>query len=149
MEVIYKIADNIISSLGFDTAENMAAIYQGKSGVCLHANDFDVPEPFQASLAGGDGALAAGILRQHLADDEYLVAPRAHRVGDDALCFAVAIHFRRVDQRDAEIDAMTQRRDFVGAPARALAHAPGAKTEDRNLCAGRQRRCWNVSTGHG
>lgn len=54
MEVIYKIADNIISSLGFDTAENMAAIYQGKSGVSLHANDFGVPEPFQASAVDFD-----------------------------------------------------------------------------------------------
>jgi len=50
MKVVYNISDNIISSLGFTTAENMASIYQGCSGVSLHTNDFGIPEPFQASL---------------------------------------------------------------------------------------------------
>ena len=54
MKVVYKIADNIISSLGFSTAENMAAINQGQSGVVLHANEFGVPEPFQASAVPSD-----------------------------------------------------------------------------------------------
>jgi 3-oxoacyl-[acyl-carrier-protein] synthase I len=49
MKVIYKIADNIISSLGIDTAENMAAIYSGQSGICLNEDRFGIPEPFQAS----------------------------------------------------------------------------------------------------
>jgi 3-oxoacyl-[acyl-carrier-protein] synthase I len=49
MKVVYKIADNIISSLGFTTTENMAAINSGQSGIALLANEFGVPEPFQAS----------------------------------------------------------------------------------------------------
>jgi len=50
MKVVYKIADNIISSLGFTTAENMAAINLGQSGIALHENKFGIPEPFQASV---------------------------------------------------------------------------------------------------
>lgn len=54
MKVVYKIADNIISSLGFTTAENMAAINLGKSGIVLHENKFGIPEPFQASVIDFD-----------------------------------------------------------------------------------------------
>jgi 3-oxoacyl-[acyl-carrier-protein] synthase-1 len=54
MKVVYKIADNIISSLGITTAENMAAITMGKSGISLHNNYFEVPEPFQASAVEFD-----------------------------------------------------------------------------------------------
>jgi 3-oxoacyl-[acyl-carrier-protein] synthase-1 len=50
MKVVYKIADNIISSLGIDTAENMASIYSGQSGISLHSDGFGVTEPFQASV---------------------------------------------------------------------------------------------------
>jgi len=50
MKVVYKIADNIISSLGFTTAENMTAINEGQSGILLHSSRFNVPTPFQASL---------------------------------------------------------------------------------------------------
>jgi 3-oxoacyl-[acyl-carrier-protein] synthase-1 len=49
MKVVYKIADNTISSLGFTTAENMSAINQGNSGIKLHENEYGVPESFQAS----------------------------------------------------------------------------------------------------
>lgn len=49
MKVVYKIADNIISSLGIDTAENMAAIYSGKTGIVPHPDQFGIHEPFQAS----------------------------------------------------------------------------------------------------
>jgi 3-oxoacyl-[acyl-carrier-protein] synthase-1 len=54
MKVVYRIADNIISSLGFSTAENMSAINHGQSGVVMHANEFGVPEPFQASAVSFD-----------------------------------------------------------------------------------------------
>jgi 3-oxoacyl-[acyl-carrier-protein] synthase-1 len=49
MKVSYIIADNIISSLGFDTAGNMAAIYRAESGITRHKGNFGIPEPFQAS----------------------------------------------------------------------------------------------------
>jgi 3-oxoacyl-[acyl-carrier-protein] synthase-1 len=54
MKVVYKIADNIISSLGFTTSENMSAIDQGKSGIELPPNEFGLPESFQASVVKFD-----------------------------------------------------------------------------------------------
>jgi 3-oxoacyl-[acyl-carrier-protein] synthase I len=50
MKVIYRIADNIISSLGFTTAENMAAINCGQSGIVLHENELGIPGPLYASF---------------------------------------------------------------------------------------------------
>jgi len=49
--MIYKIGDNIISSLGFTTEENFNAVKQGISGVKHYdAGTFDLPEAFMASL---------------------------------------------------------------------------------------------------
>jgi 3-oxoacyl-[acyl-carrier-protein] synthase-1 len=48
---MYKIGDNIISSLGFTTGENFDAVKQGVSGIKQYnAGVFDLPEPFMASL---------------------------------------------------------------------------------------------------
>ena len=48
---MYKIGDNIISSLGFTTEENFNAVKQGISGVKHYdAGTFDLPETFMASL---------------------------------------------------------------------------------------------------
>jgi 3-oxoacyl-[acyl-carrier-protein] synthase-1 len=49
MNVTYRISDNIISSLGFTTSENMEAISQGKSGITLQEDKFGITEPFYAS----------------------------------------------------------------------------------------------------
>ena len=48
---MYKIGDNIISSLGFTTEENFHAVKQGISGVKHYdTGTFDLPEAFMASL---------------------------------------------------------------------------------------------------
>ncbi|GHU68500.1 hypothetical protein FACS189413_05530 [Bacteroidia bacterium] len=48
---MYKIGDNIISSLGFTTEENFANVKRGVSGVKHYdAGTFDLPEAFMASL---------------------------------------------------------------------------------------------------
>jgi 3-oxoacyl-[acyl-carrier-protein] synthase-1 len=48
---MYKIGDNIISSLGFTTEENFNAVKQGVSGVKQYtAETFGLPEAFMASL---------------------------------------------------------------------------------------------------
>lgn len=48
---MYKIGDNIISSLGFTTEENYKAVKQGISGVKYYAvGTFDLPEAFMAAL---------------------------------------------------------------------------------------------------
>ena len=49
--MIYKIGDNIISSLGFTTEENFNAVKQGIPGLKHYdAGTFDLPEAFMASL---------------------------------------------------------------------------------------------------
>ncbi|MDR1459541.1 MAG: beta-ketoacyl synthase [Bacteroidales bacterium] len=48
--MIYKVSDNIISSLGFSSHENYQAVREGKSGLRCCENEFDLPETFVASL---------------------------------------------------------------------------------------------------
>ena len=48
------------------------------------------------------------------------------------------VHFRRVDQRHAEIEAELQRRDLVGVTPAVLAHLPRAEPEHGDIDAGRQ-----------
>lgn len=52
--MIVKIADNIISPLGFDTASNYTAVKQGLSQLKRHEGVFGLPEPFVASLFDRD-----------------------------------------------------------------------------------------------
>lgn len=59
MKAAYITSDNIITSLGFSTAENMAAIYQGKSGISPQPDMFGIREAFQAS------AVNSGLLDQY------------------------------------------------------------------------------------
>lgn len=51
---VFIVSDNIISSLGFTTSENMEAMLNGKSGI-IEMNDPGIyPEPFQASAIDKD-----------------------------------------------------------------------------------------------
>lgn len=51
MAVVYKKADNIITSLGFSTAENFEAVVKGISGLSYHPEKtLGVPEAFYASV---------------------------------------------------------------------------------------------------
>ncbi len=45
-----KIADNIVSPLGFSTERNVSAVLGGVSGVRTHCGEFGIPEPFGAAL---------------------------------------------------------------------------------------------------
>ena len=62
-------------------------------------------EPLQAGLAGSNGALARGIRRQHLGDQEDFIATAGDRFAHHLFGTARSIHFRRVDQAQAEIEA--------------------------------------------
>jgi hypothetical protein len=57
------------------------------------------------------------------------------RFGDNLLRPAVAVHLRRVNQAHAKLDSRTQRCDFPGTRALALAHAPRALSEHWNALA--------------
>ena len=48
--MVYKLSDNIISSLGFSSLENYRAVKEGKSGLQLYENKFNIPSRFVASL---------------------------------------------------------------------------------------------------
>jgi 3-oxoacyl-[acyl-carrier-protein] synthase-1 len=48
--MIYKVSDNIISSLGFSSGENYQAVREGKTGLRYYEQGFGLPEPFVASL---------------------------------------------------------------------------------------------------
>ena len=52
--MVYKLSDNIISSLGFSSLENYQAVKNGKSGLMLHENKFGIPSPFVASLVDAE-----------------------------------------------------------------------------------------------
>ena len=55
--MIVKIADNITSPLGWDTASNYEAVLDNRSCLKLHEGKWGVPEPFMASLFE-DGAIS-------------------------------------------------------------------------------------------
>ena len=56
---------------------------------------------------------AAGVLRQHLADDEQVAArDAANRLGDQLFGAAAAVHLGGVDVREAPRDASAERRDL-------------------------------------
>ena len=48
--MVYKIADNIVSPLGTTTSQNYQAVKQGNTALSYHANKWDIPKPFTASV---------------------------------------------------------------------------------------------------
>ncbi|MBS1916147.1 MAG: beta-ketoacyl synthase [Bacteroidetes bacterium] len=50
MSEVFVVSDNIISPMGFTSAENMLRLKQNRSGIALHENTHFSPSPFYASL---------------------------------------------------------------------------------------------------
>ena len=48
--MIYSIGHNIISPLGFSSADNYNAVRKGRVGLALHNDLYDIPEPFYGSV---------------------------------------------------------------------------------------------------
>ena len=96
-------------------------------------------EALEAALAGGDGALARGVVGIDLADEVDVVAQGAHGVADDLLGLALAVHLGGVDEAQAELEAELHRLELGGPLGGALAHAPGAETQHRHLLTTLQR----------
>ena len=88
-----------------------------------------MPSRFRLLSQAAVSFLRAGVLRIDLADQEDLVAAALDRLADHFLGAAVAIHFGRVDQRQAEIEAEPQRGDVRPAywhdPPRSKCPCPG------------------------
>lgn len=53
-----RIADNIVSPLGFSSEANYAAVKAGQSAIRRHEGTFGVPQPFAASLFERDAVMA-------------------------------------------------------------------------------------------
>ena len=90
-------------------------------------------QPLQRALASRDRAAPRGVARQHLRNQENVIAPAGDGVGDDQL--GIAIHLRGVDMGHAEIEATPQRGDC--ALAIAAVDIPGALPDD-----GDRRTAW-------
>ena len=52
--MITKIADNIISPLGYDSNANFKAVLSGETMLCKHVDSFGLPVPFCGSLLNRD-----------------------------------------------------------------------------------------------
>ena len=50
MKRVFLASDNIVSPLGFTTADNYMAVKEGKTGIALHDNSFLSGDPFYASM---------------------------------------------------------------------------------------------------
>ena len=88
-------------------------------------------QPLERPLAGGDRSVARGVLRQHLGDEEDLVAPPGDRLADDLLGRARAVELGGVDVGHAEVEAAAERADDRGALA--PLDVPGALADDRHV----------------
>ena len=89
-------------------------------------------ESIQAPLASLGQFRSRRVVRICLGNDEYIIAVTIDCVCDDFFRAAFAVHFGGIDQRHAELDSQTQRRDFIRVGTLLFAHAPRALTEDRN-----------------
>ena len=72
------------------------------------------------------------MMGEDLADQENLVAASFDRFPNEHFGVAVGVHFGRVDQAHAQVDAKAQRCDLVRPPPRVLGHVPRALPKQGN-----------------
>ena len=85
----------------------------------------------QRILAGAMQRFSRSMVRIELAHEEYAVPAIGDRLRNDLLRAPFAIHLRRVDERHARRDSLTQRGNLARSLAAYLAHPPGAESEAR------------------
>ena len=71
-------------------------------------------------------------MRIRFGDDKYAIALTLDCICHHFFSAAVAVHLRGIDQRHAEINSQTQRRDFSRVRAFLFAHSPRALTQHGN-----------------
>ncbi|MNC69665.1 hypothetical protein D3C75_1203840 [compost metagenome] len=76
-------------------------------------------------------------MRVNLADHEDLLTTPGDGLADHLLSTAFGIHLGGVDQRQAQLDTLLQRRHFAAALARVFAHVPGTLADGWNVLAGK------------
>src|SRR5690606_25963685 len=96
--------------------------------IAIEALDAQALQGSRTSLVQGAPGCVMGI---ELAHDHDLVAPPANRLADHRLRASLAVHFRGVDELDAQVEAEAQGGHLV-LPARGLlTHVPCPHAEAR------------------
>ncbi len=88
-------------------------------------------QALEAALAGRLHTVQAGIVRVHLADQEHLVTTPGNGFSHHLLGTTLAIHLGAVDQRHAQVQPLTQRRDLARTLLPVFPHAPGTLPDHR------------------
>jgi 3-oxoacyl-[acyl-carrier-protein] synthase-1 len=119
--MIVRIGDNIVSSLGFTTAENYAAVKSGYSGLSFYHDRMGVPEPFVVSL----------INQERLNDSFAAVCP--HSENYTPLEKAAILSVANANE-EAQIDLTSPRVLFVFSSTKGNVHLLDKKEKeiDRN-----------------
>src|SRR6056297_544946 len=97
-------------------------------------------EPLERVFASLDRAIVRGVRGQHLGYEEGFITPARDSFTHDVLGGTAGIHFRCIDVREPDVEAVSQRAD--GFVARALLDVPGALADNRHLpVLGAERDC--------
>src|SRR5690349_6654105 len=106
-------------------------------------------EPAETALAGDHSSFASCVVRQDLAHKEDVFATASDCFADQFFRGAIRVHFRRINERQAEVETRAQGGDFLIMKTRIFRHVPSALAKNGNgstrwkcCCAnGRQGLC--------
>jgi hypothetical protein len=111
------------------------------------------PQGAQAALAGGQHPVGVGVLRQHLADDETLLARHAgaqrtvQRLAEHGFRAALAIHLGGVEDAVADLQRQPQGAHLGRAPSGLFAEAAGAQAQRGTALAAGEGHCRLIAGG--
>ena len=93
-------------------------------------------QSLQTALTGRLNAIPTGVVRIHLADQKHLVPAPGDSLAHHQFRTTLAVHLGGIDQTQAQIQPLTQRRNLTRALAIIFPHAPGSLSYHRYLHAG-------------
>ena len=135
--MVYRIADNIISPLGDTTEQNYQAVKDGRSALRHYDHQWDIPEPFTASLftdAQNEALAVEGLTRfESLA---YTSAKKAIEASNINVSGANVVFILSTTKGNIEL-IFSDREDtaiYPGTAARHIAERLGIKTKPITVC---------------
>ena len=135
--MVYRIADNIISPLGETTEQNYQAVKDGRSALRHYDHQWDIPEPFTASLftdAQNEALAVEGLTRfESLA---YTSAKKAVEASNINVSGANVVFILSTTKGNIEL-IFSDREDtaiYPGTAARHIAERLGIKTKPITVC---------------
>ena len=135
--MVYRIADNIISPLGETTEQNYQAVKDGRSALRHYDHQWDIPEPFTASLftdAQNEALAVEGLTRfESLA---YTSAKKAIEASNINVSDANVVFILSTTKGNIEL-IFSDREDtaiYPGMAARHIAERLGIKTKPITVC---------------